>query len=192
MPYSILLDVDGVLNTFIETTIDILRNTTGQSLDINTITAYNIEDCLPAETARQIYEIWSSEDFWHKLQPPAGAQNAVKSMLQSGIEVYIMSACSPHTMVWKTEWLRKYYPLVPEQNIMFGAAKHKFNCDFIVEDKLDTLLACSPGTYRICVDYPWNSRGAEYDKNHFICRVKNLTGAHEYIKSVIDEEERNY
>ena len=191
MKYSVLFDVDSILNTFIETTADVLKENTGQALDVSMITEYQIEKCLPAELVEQIYEIWGSKNFWDRLMPVAGAQECIKKLLFDGIEVFTMSDCSPHTMAWKTEWLREHFSLIPKKNIIFGAPKHMFNCDFMVEDKLETLLVCRPGTYRICVSYPWNDRGGDYDERHFIHRVSNLTEAYEYIKSVIDEEERS-
>ena len=188
MPYTVLLDVDCVLNNFMERTLQVFSEQTGRTILISTFTEYGIEKCISAEDVKIIHRIWRTKELWDSLRPPDGAQDAVKSMLQNGLEVYVMSNCSHDTIGWKLDWIEKYYPLISTKNIAFGYPKHKFNCDFVVEDKLETLLEFPQWTYKICIDNPWNSRGKDYDEVHAIHRVKDVDEVWDVIYKLIEGE----
>ena len=108
---------------------------------MNDITTYNLEDCFEPEEANQMKQIFEDPTIWHKVKPVEGAQNGLRKLIQGGYQVYLVTNNSPYTYGAKFDWIRRYYPFVESSKIICMKDKWYFNCDLMLEDCLETLIA---------------------------------------------------
>ena len=157
----ICCDIDGVLNNLMEVAIDIFNQKYNKTYTVNDITAYNLEDCFEPEEANQMKQIFEDPTIWHKVKPVEGAQNGLRKLIQGGYQVYLVTNNSPYTYGAKFDWIRRYYPFVESSKIICMKDKWYFNCDLMLEDCLETLIA-KPYYDRVLMDKPWNQSTKDY------------------------------
>ena len=157
------IDVDDVLNNLVDYTLSVFAQRTWKEYTPEIFTQFDVSACLPPEEAKQFLSIFGEEDTWRNLVPNADAQDTVEALCADGHSVYFVSACSPHTCGWKSEWLRKFYPTVPERNHVFIYNKALLALDILVDDNPQNLRG---GIYRrVLYSKPWNASTsiAKYD-----------------------------
>lgn len=185
---QVIVDVDGVLNTLIRDTLDAYTKTTGKLIDYNSLTTYRIEDTLSADELRVIYEIWDNKYFWRNmLNVVDGSVKTLRDMVYDGDEIRIVTAITPDLFELRVGWLQHHFPFIDPANIVCCTRKEWVKGDFIIEDSIANLV--KHDAYRICMNQPWNNRGAEYDDVHLIKRVNTLAEARAYINEVWKEIE---
>ena len=104
-----------------------------------------------------------------------------------GDEIRIVTAITPDLFELRVGWLQHYFPFIDPANIVCCTRKEWVKGDFIIEDSIANLVRHD--AYRICMNQPWNNRGAEYDDVHLIKRVNTLAEARAYINEVWKEIE---
>ena len=108
----IICDIDDILNDLIPKTLTLYNAHTGKNVQLADITTYDFYDCLPDEDANGIIEVFKDKKLWDSLRPLAGAQKGLRTLINSGHEVYLATATLPETLPWKIEWLKKYFSFV--------------------------------------------------------------------------------
>ena len=82
-------------------------------------------------------------------------KEGLQKLIGAGNRVYIVTATSPESFVWKMTWFKKYFPFFNTNNVIRMMDKSLFKCDILIEDCLEQLInhkLC----HRVCLDYPWN------------------------------------
>jgi 5'(3')-deoxyribonucleotidase len=150
----ICVDIDGILNNLVERTIEVYNSRNNKNIQISNITFYNFYDCLPKEDADGIISLFKEKSLWDSLKPLEGSQNSLKQLVKKGHRVYLATATDPINFAWKITWIKKYFPSIPEDNVIRIMDKSLLKADVIIDDCLDNLI----GSYgeRIVLDYPWN------------------------------------
>lgn len=184
---QVIVDVDGVLNTLIKDTLDAYTISTGKTLDYNSLTTYHIEDSLSPDDAAVIRQIWENKYFWRNLHTAEGVVQTLQDMVYDGDEIRIVTAITPDLFELRVGWLQHHFPFIDPANIVCCTRKEWVKGDFIIEDSIANLVRHD--AYRICMNQPWNNRGAEYDDVHLIKRVNTLAEARAYINAVWKEIE---
>lgn len=182
-----IVDVDGVLNTLMRDTLDAYTRQTGQLIAWERLNTYWIEDSLTLEETEAVHQIWSDKSFWRNLNVATGAIKTLRDMIYDGDEIRIVTAISPDLFEIRVNWMAEHFPFINPHNIVCCSNKHWVKGDFIIEDSLDNLV--KHDAYRICMNQPWNNRGAEYDDMHLIKRVNTLAEARAYINETWKEIE---
>ena len=187
----VICDCDDVLNNLVDATLDWVRKEKGFEIQKESLVQYDLSKVLLADEWKAIEVAWMQGDLWKSLIPLPNAQEGLRKIHESGCRVYIATATDMSNAPIKLRWMQQHFPFIPQEHFM--VVHHKWlltpRADFVIDDKLETLLECSQATYRICVDNPWNRRSKDYDEVHGIHRVKDLVEAHDKIRELLDKEE---
>lgn len=168
--FTVAVDVDCVLNNLMEKTIEAYNTKYNASLTIDIFTEYDIFKCLPPEEAQRFIDLWKDHDLLASLTPLKHAQWGVKQLVEHGYEVYIATATYHSNFSQKVEWLKHYFGMVPEKNIICIYHKGLLKVDVLIDDCIDNLIS-SRWYERICFDYPWNRN--IWDEAYGIRRARN-------------------
>lgn len=151
-----------------------------------------------AEYAAERVEDFYRDGYFLNLKPHQELLNFLK-ILNTGIEMYIVSACiTDRAIDEKEQWLEKYFPEIPKENRIFtrvGESKaerieavigHKLNKNCILFDDY------SPN----CIDWEKNGGTAIKTNNDINCSGKNWQGItmniyKPHAEKFRDEEEQN-
>ena len=166
----ICIDFDEVLFPTLSKVIEIYNKRYDDTLSLDTITTYNLYESLPSQVADRLLELFTDKEVYDNLQPYKGSVKALKTLVNNGYEIYIATATSSKNLEWKEQLLRRYFPFIPQENLIRIHNKKLLNVDVFVEDNLDTLTKTS--TDRICFDQPWNrsdSKDFAYSINRAYC-----------------------
>jgi 5'(3')-deoxyribonucleotidase len=150
----IACDIDGVLNNLVEETLNLYNSRSGKNIQVSDITSYNFSDCLPREDAEGIISLFKEKCLWDSLKPVQGSQKILKQLIKKGHQIYLATATNPINFSWKIDWLKRYFPFIPEDNIIRIMDKSLLKTDILVDDCLDNLISSS--AERITLNYPWN------------------------------------
>lgn len=151
---KIAIDFDGVLFPSMEKAIELYNKKYNASLDTSQITAYSLHDCLDADVADELLDLFVDKSVYDCLIPYKGAIRAVKTLVEQGCEVYVATASDIKNMEWKEELLQKHFPFIPKDNLIRIYNKSLLNVDVLIEDNLDNLK--STFADRVCLNQPWN------------------------------------
>lgn len=77
---------------------------------------------------------FNNEEFLNEQEPYPGAVDMVNTLIDEGHEVIIASAIAPSAMTTRSNCIKKFFPRIPEKNIMLGAQKHLLTVDFLLDD----------------------------------------------------------
>ena len=179
----ICVDIDNVLNNLTEKTIELYNALSDKNIQMSDITTYSFAECLPQEDADAIIELFQKQELWDALSPLSDSQWGLKTLLNTGHEIYLATATHPDNFAWKVAWIEKQYPFIDTHNIIRIVNKNLLKCDVMIDDCLDNLIGnmCE----RICFDYPWN-RDDSKDFAYDVIRVYNLKD----ITNIINDMER--
>lgn len=150
----IICDIDGIINNLAEKTFELYNLRSGKNIQSTDITSHNFYDCLPKEDADGIIDLFKDKSLWDSLKPLEGSQNGLKQLLKRGHRVYLATATDPVNFEWKIAWLKKYFPFIPEDNVIRIMDKSLLKADVIIDDCLENLI--SSFAERVVLNHPWN------------------------------------
>lgn len=134
------------------------------------IKQYDICKTFPLLTREQIFVPVQQKGFYLNLKPEPFALETLNTLLNEGHHLYIASnICGvPHSAEEKIQWLKKYFPFIPEKNIIFTYQKSLLKLDVLVDDWEENLKY---GSYKgFLYSQPWNDFVSPDD----IDKVKNF------------------
>lgn len=168
----IACDVDNVLNNLQDTVINLFNQRYHTEYVIDDFHDYDISNTLSSENAAIMKEMYSEFGIYDQVKPLKLAQKGLETLVRSGHLVYLVTDAIPSTFYEKVEWLHRYYPFIPESNIISMKHKQLFKCDVMIEDNLDNLLN-GHHYERICLDYEWNRNVSDYIYGIYRCHNWN-------------------
>ena len=181
---TICVDVDSVLNDLMEKTIVMYNNRYNAKLSLEDFTDYDIFKDLPYNDAENFIALWQEEELWKSLAPRNGAQRGVKKLVEDGHSVFLATATHHKNFSWKVEWLQHYFGMVPTKNIICICNKGLLNCDVLIDDYAENLLA-NKLCHRVLFDCCWNQ--GVYDDIHLMTRVHNWDEIIEVVNEICKE-----
>lgn len=185
--FSIAVDVDGIVNNLIPRAIEVYNERYNDHLVLDNFNKYKIEDCLPKDKARNFLEIFTEEEFWGSLTPLKDSIWGVKQLVDSGYEVYFATATHYSNFAWKVEWLKHFFGMIPDKNIICIHNKGLLKVDVLIDDCIDNLLS-SRWFERITLDYPWNRD--IWDETYNIHRAFNWIEIVDIVDKIYEETVR--
>ena len=132
--FTILVDMDEVLENLGDVWVDELNKRHGLSMTPDDITEWDIAKFYPMLSRTKVFAPLHDESVWKRVEPLPGAQEAVKTMKEDGHDVVVVTASHPDTVKWKYDWLAKYFPDIPYRDIVFTARKQLVKGDFLIDD----------------------------------------------------------
>lgn len=165
---TILVDMDGVLNefqSFFKKKIQQLGYGYDPSGDSQYHSEYGIlgknnNTISKKEQKTVAQEIMLDYDFWIDLPVMKGAKECLQ-WLNKKCNLFIATTpyrfSDTYTGV-KVEWLKKHFPFIQPDQILFSKSKWELEGDAIIEDKPETLEKCKErGMFTIAFDQKYNA-----------------------------------
>lgn len=183
--YTILLDLDEVLNDLAAQWVKVLSARHNLTTTYEDLTQWDLEDTYPTLTTDEIYEPLYNKEFWRQLNPVPEATPYIQKWINKGYKIYIVTATDYEHAEVKMQWLFRYYPMFTWCDVILTQDKSMINGDVLVDDGLHNLLN---GSFdKILLDKPWNRAP---DVPNGIRRAHSWEDIDELIETIA--KERNF
>lgn len=144
------IDFDNILNNLNECWLQRYNNDYNDNLTIEDIKSWDVHKY--TKNGEEIYT-YLTEDLFASLSPlPHSIE--VTEKLQRKHELFVVTATFPENMKVKMEWLEKYFPHIPYDNVFICQRKDLVNVDLLIDDAPFNILDFPGKT--IVMDYAWN------------------------------------
>jgi 5'(3')-deoxyribonucleotidase len=174
----LLVDIDGVLNNFVEVCVRMYNEAYGTEHDYKSVTTYDIASSLGIENWDAFLNNYIlSSRITDACEPTPEAPKYLR-LINEICTLYWVTARNWCQLTNINNWKEKFYPFINDRQIIRCQDKNLIMGDILVDDSLDKLLSFSRG--RICFDRPYN-RDID-DNTNFITRVHNWQECYDVIK----------
>lgn len=174
----IVIDFDETLFPTLQKVIAVYNKRHHAAFTLEQITTYNLHECFEADVADELLELFCDQEVYNNLQPFSGAVKSLKTMINNDHEVYIATATDVRNLSWKEELLQKYFPFIPQRNLIRIHNKKLLKADILIEDNLNNLIEIFAD--RICFSKPWNIN----ENKDFIYEIKRCSTWSEILEAV--------
>lgn len=165
--YTILIDIDNVLNNFIEVVLDVYNADHGTEFKVSDIKSYYVCDSLNIPQLI-IYDYFYSEEVLKNCKPLKDSVKYLK-ILNELAKVYIVTARDWLQLLNINKWFSTNYPYIEDRQIIRCRDKHIIQGDIRIDDHYDNLKYAKGE--KILFSYPYN---ADIDLSEtMVYRVKN-------------------
>lgn len=159
MPLTIMVDIDGVLNTLDTTVIEVYNEDSGDSLSPQDITEYHIEKFVKPEYRENFKNYFLDKRVWQRIEVVKYACEVLNKLWDEGYNLIFVTKTECENMVKKRNWLNRNFSFMGEDNIrkrLYSAPKKQFiRADIAIDDGLFNLIG-DRTYYSICFDKPYN------------------------------------
>lgn len=132
---TILVDMDDVLEKLVKAWVECLNERYNTNVRYQDISQWDIHVFFPTLTVEQVYEIPDTEGFWKRVQPMEGAPEALKSFIDKGHEVIIVTATTYESLKDKMDFvLFKYFPFLTWDQVIVTSRKQLIKGDILIDD----------------------------------------------------------
>lgn len=157
---TILIDADDVLDDLLPAWVAVLNRLSGQNLTPEDINDWYIPQYYPTLPAETVYAVPTQPEFWGTVDAVPGAVDGLKSLLDAGHQVRIVSASHYSSLHFKIPRLLELFPYLTWDNFIITSNKELVQGDIIVDDNLLNMM--DPKKFNILFDRPHNrSRNEE-------------------------------
>lgn len=159
MKLTIMIDIDGVLNTLDTTVIEVYNEDSGDSLSPQDITEYHIEKFVKPEYRENFKNYFLDKRVWRRIEAVKYAYEVLEKLWSEGYNLIFVTKTECENMVKKRNWLNRNFSFMGEDNIrkrLYSAPKKQFiRADIAIDDGLFNLIG-DRTYYSICFDKPYN------------------------------------
>lgn len=149
---------------------------------LDNMTNWDVKMNLGPESEPYVRSYMRSILFWQGLDPIEGAVEGMRTLIEQGHDVLIVTAvpkCAPVAYEGKMAWIRRHLPFFDLENFITMKRKDLVDADILIDDgehNLDAFSSKDPDHHwAIAFDRPWNRKaGTCYranDWNEVIERV---------------------
>lgn len=168
------IDIDDTITNHLEVWLDIYneycRDDNDPILQVSDAYKWSFYDDYSENTKNNLLKSLSYQGlYFDKIRILNNVKNTIQELIDSGNQIYFISATSKEYQDKKKEWLLNELPMIDESNIIFSEKKELFNVDIMIDDNLS--YASKFKCPFILFKRPWNSnREPElYTDNILIC-----------------------
>lgn len=105
MKLTIMIDIDGVLNTLNTTVIDVYNEDSGDNLSPQDITEYHIEKFVKPEYAENFYKYFLDKRVWQRIKIVDECQEVIEKLWNEEYEIIFVTKTECENLVKKRNWL---------------------------------------------------------------------------------------
>jgi 5'(3')-deoxyribonucleotidase len=138
----IALDMDDVMADTLTVWLDRYNQDFGTRITKADLHGKKLYDLAGPDRAAAARAYLDHPEFFLGLPPMEGSQTVVKRLSETH-EVFVTSAAMDHPNSFSAKyiWLKKYFPFIPDKNIVFCGDKSIIRADFMVDDSVPNLKA---------------------------------------------------
>lgn len=156
----LLVDMDGVLCNLIEKWFGRYNAEYGDQLRLDALDTWGPHRI--AKAGRAVYKYLSEPGFFRDLKPIPGAVEGVRSLLDHGHEVVVVTAAKNGHRD-KLDWIREHLPFLSPENVVFTHRKELVRGDVLFDDAPHNLEAFARYGTPVAMAYPYN-RGVPFPR----------------------------
>lgn len=131
----ILIDMDDVLEQLIEGWVAYLNRRFGTTVRPEDIRHWTMCDNFPDLTWEQVYSAVDDPALWDEVYPMPGAVEAVRSLMDAGHEIYVVTATDYPTLAAKMDKvLFRYFPMIDWEHVIITRNKQMVRGDVLIDD----------------------------------------------------------
>ncbi|OBG93863.1 hypothetical protein A9X05_09175 [Mycobacterium sp. E3298] len=133
MKKRIAIDQDQCLADILSEWLRRYNNEFNDNLKTCQMTHQNCHDITKA--GKQFYKYLDDPEFFESLPLIEGSIEAVRELSYT-YEIFVVTApYNPNNVEPKSNWLKKYFPFIKEDNYVFTRNKSIVNADWLIDDK---------------------------------------------------------
>lgn len=144
------IDLDDVLNNHIEKWIEKHNVINNDNASVEDIIGWGISDYV--SSGEEIYSYITNE-LLKTLKPQVDSIEVTRE-LSDRFELYVVTATSPKFVDVKAEWLSKFFPHIPIDNLIICNNKNLVSVDVLIDDAPHNIINFP--NHVITYDQPWN------------------------------------
>ena len=158
---TIIVDVDGVCGDFVSH-LNKKMEEIGYKVNKDKLDKWSLTDRFYSIGGRDIekdyLKILDNIDFWASIPLFKNVQEILKK-IDKNYNLLIVTSPFPQVVdafkEGRLQWLKKYFPFIKRDQIIFESKKWKIKADIIIEDKPETIEKFK-GSLKIVMDAPYN------------------------------------
>lgn len=132
---SIAVDLDSTLNNLDEVWIlQDYNNMYNDNLKAEDMVEWNTHNYVKPECGRKVYDIINQPGYFRHLGFRDIWTEEGFSWLIQHFDVYIVSSCTPQSIIDKVEWLKEKFPLFDTGRFISCHHKGLINTDYLIDD----------------------------------------------------------
>lgn len=165
-PLTVLIDMDDVLENFIETLISSLNSEHNLCVDVDEVRGWDFWGLFPTLDLSECFKPVYRRQFWRELKPLPDAIESVKSLINGGDNVYVVTAGHPETLRNRLLFLSKHFPFISDKNVIVTKKKQLIKGDVLIDDNYNNLIG---GDYNKILMTAYHNRDYEAPKDMVRC-----------------------
>ena len=159
MPLTIMVDIDGILNTLDTTVLEVYNEDSGDNLRPEDVTEYHIEKFVKPEYRENFKNYFLDKRVWQRIEVVKYACEVLNKLWDEGYNLIFVTKTECENMVKKRNWLNRNFPFMGADEIrkrLYSAPKKQLiRADIAIDDGLFNLIG-DRTYYSICFDKPYN------------------------------------
>lgn len=176
---TILIDMDDVLENFVEAWLRKLNEKYNLSMAHEDIFEWDLCKCIPELSIEEIHSVIRDNAFWSTVTPKYDAIKYVKK-LQEHFNVYVVTATDYHSIKSKMDdLLFKWFPYLDWNHVIITSNKQLVKGDYIIDDGVHNLVGHD--AFRMLYNTPHNKIPASIENELNIFRVFSWKDIYETI-----------
>ena len=186
MPLTIMVDIDGILNTLDTTVLEVDHEDSGDNLRPEAITEYHSEKFVKPEYRENFKNYFLNKRVWRRIEVVKYACEVLNKLWDEGYNLIFVTKTECENMVKKRNWLNRNFPFMGADNIrkrLYSAPKKQLiRADIAIDDGLFNLIG-DRTYYSICFDKPYNQTD---ELIPCFTRVYDWLGAYTAVHEITD------
>ncbi len=155
-PSSIGIDLDSTLNHLDKAWLKWIQETHDPEFTREKWLGWGVHEY--ARGGPALYDFLTQDGVFYDLEVQAEAQRVTERLVDVGHDVYVVTAFVPEACWDKSRWVRRHFPHIHEDHLIFCNKKHLLNLDVLIDDGLHN--ATGFGGRFLIYDQPWNQPGS--------------------------------
>ncbi len=151
----LLLDMDGVLANLLAKWLATYNRDHDDAIGEDDLKSWGIWQWV--KIGHRIFDYLHEPHWFLDLEPMPGAIDGVQSLVNSGHEIFVVTAvplASPTGLHDKSRWLEQHFPMIPRHHLIAAQRKDLVAGDLLLDDSPEHIDAF-PGI-TVLYDHPYN------------------------------------
>ena len=166
MKKRVLVDMDSILADILIPWLRYLNEEHGEDMTVEKVVSWNMHENAP-KAGLKAYDVFKREGFFRNLPEIPGAIEGVKSFVDAGHDVFVVTAAETSvSFKEKVEWFHQHLPFLGKRRLIIMHEKHLLPADVLIDDAPHNAEAYHnehPDAFITTLKYPYNRDCKYYD-----------------------------